>query len=324
MKRLPLLLSVLALVASLPSQAGEAEFQQLRLARQSDALEALAREHLARDALDETALWYLGLQAFSEPRMRVELMPKAQACVKDKPQSARCQHLLGLLIGAELMEASSFTAMRRVGEVQERFERAVALAPNDYAMRRDLQGLYVALPAFFGGGMGKARAQAEAIARIDAPRGQLLHAMLAIHDKAFDAAEQRLAGVQPGADRQLAADLQQVQIDFGRAVLDSGAAERARAWLERLLQQDATHADLHVELGRALLALKQPAAAVAAFERALQLNPRLRLHHRLGAAYEAAGDTPKATAAYRRAVAEPANNAVAEQARQRLKALQPS
>ena len=88
-------------------------------------------------------------------------------------------------------------------------------------------------------------------------------------------------------------------------------------------QQDAGHAALQVELGRALLALKQPAAAVAALERALQLNPRLRLHHGLGAAHEAAGEPAKAIAAYRRAVTDPADKGAADQARQRLKALQP-
>ncbi|MFG6429864.1 tetratricopeptide repeat protein [Roseateles sp. LYH14W] len=324
MTRLHLLLSALALAAfAAPSQATDAEFQQLHLARQPAALEALARERLARDALDETALWYWSRQAFGEPRQRAGLMPRVQACVRDRPQSARCQHALGLLIGAELMEAGTFTAMRRVGEVQERFERAVALAPADYAMRRDLQGLYLALPALMGGGARKARLQAEAVARIDAPRGLLLQAAHAIHDKQFDLAEQRLSAVQPAADRQLTADLQQVQLDLARALLDIGAAERGRQVIERQLLQDAGQAELHVELGRALLALKQPAAAVAALERALQLNPRLRLHHGLGAAHEAAGDTARAVAAYRLALNDPADKGAADQARQRLKALQP-
>lgn len=324
MKHLRLAIPLLVVLLSLPSRATEAEFQQLRLTHQHAALEALAREHLARDAQDETALWYLGRQAFGEPRLRAELMPRAQACARDKPQSARCQHLLGLLIGAELMDAGSFAAMRRVGEVKERFERAVALAPHDYAMRRDLQGLYLALPALLGGGTRKARAQAEAMARVDAPRGLLLQAVLSIADKAFDPAEQRLAAVQPGADRLLAADLLQTQIDLGRALLDSGAAERARGWLARLQQQGASSPELHLELGRTLLALKQPAEAVAAFEQALRLNTRMRLHHHLAAAFEAAGDTPQAITAYRRVLEHPFNNAVAEHANERLKALQPA
>jgi len=324
MKLHPILLSSLAMAAfAVPSQATEAEFQALLLSRQPIALETLAREHLARDPLDDAALWYWGQQAADDPRSRTELLPRAQVCVRDRPQSARCQHLLGVLIGVELMETGAFTAMRRIGEVRELFERAVALAPNDYAMRRDLQAFYLEVPALMGGSNRKAREQAEAMARIDAPRGTLMQALLAISDKDFDTAEQRLASVQTGADRLLASDLQSVQIDLARALLGDGATARARAWFERLLLQDANSPELHAGLGRTLLALKQPAAAVAAFERALQLNPKLRIHHRLGAAYEAAGENAKAITAYRRVLADPASSAAADKARARLKELQP-
>lgn len=323
MKHLRLTLSSLALALFAGrAPATEAEFQQLLLSRQQDVLEAMARERLTRDPLDEAALWYWGQQAANEPRTRAELLPRARACVRDRPQSARCQHLLGVLIGVELMDTGGISAMRRIGEVREQFERAVALAPNDYAMRRDLQGFYLEVPALMGGSGRKAREQAEAFARIDAPRGVLLHAVLAINDKAFDLAEQRLAGVQSGADRLLASDLQSVQADLGRALLESGAAERARAWFERLLRQDASNPELHVELGRTLLTLKQPAAAVTAFERALQLDAKLRIHHRLGAAYEAAGETARAITAYQRALVDPASSAAADKARERLRALQ--
>jgi tetratricopeptide (TPR) repeat protein len=323
MKYLPLLLPFLLLAAfAAPAQATETEFQSLLLSRQPSALETLARERLARDPLDDAALWYWGQQSADDPRVRAELLPRAQACVRDRPQSARCQHLLGLLIGAELMDSGGFSAMRRIGEVREQFERAVALAPQDYAMRRDLQGFYLEVPALMGGSGRKAREQAEAFARIDAPRGVLLQAVLDISNKAFDAAEQRLAGVQPGADRQLAGDLQAVQVDLGLALLDDEAPVRARAWFERLLQQDTGSPELNVGLGRALLALKQPTAAAAAFERALQLNPKLRIHHRLAAAYEAAGQNTQAIAAYRRVLDEPASSAAADKARERLKALQ--
>jgi tetratricopeptide (TPR) repeat protein len=276
MKHLHLLVPTLALAAfTATAQTTPDEFQLLRLSRQADAIEALARERLARDPLDEAALWHWGQQASDDRRVRAELLPRAQACVRALPLSARCQHLLGVLIGAELMESGGLSAMRRIGEVHEQFERAVALAPGDYAMRRDLQGFYLEVPALMGGSR-KAREQAEAFARIDAPRGALLQAVLAVYDKAFDTAEQRLASVQPGADRLLASDLQAVQVELGLAMLDAGAATRAQAWFERLLQQDANNPDALMGLGRTLLALKQPAAAAKVFERAVQLEPKLR------------------------------------------------
>jgi len=258
MKHLCLIFFSLALAASAAATPAPLdEFQQLRLARHYAAMEALARERLARDPLDEAALWHWAQQAADDRQVRADLLPRAQACVQARPQSARCQHVLGVLIGAELMDSGGLSAMRRVGEVREQFERAVALAPADYAMR-------------------KAREQAEALARLDAPRGVLMQAVLALYDKAFDTAEQRLASVQPGADRLLASDLQGVQVELGLAMLDAGAAARALAWFERLQQHDANSPEVQVGLGRTLLALKQPAAAAKAFERAVQLNPRLR------------------------------------------------
>jgi tetratricopeptide (TPR) repeat protein len=323
MKRLVLCGSIFGLAVGVaPSRASDAEFQSLLLSRQYDALEALAREHLARDPLDEPALWYWGQQAADDPRVRAELLPRSQGCVRSKPESARCRHLSGLLIGFDMMEAGGLSALRRIGEVREHFERAVELAPQDYAMRRDLLGFYLEVPALMGGSTRKAREQAESFSRLDAPRGMLLNAALAISDQAFDTAEQRLATVQPGTDRLLARDLQAMQIDLGRALLEAGAAARARAWFERLLQQDPRAPDLHLGLARALMALKQATAAVPAFERALQLNPGLHIQHRLAEACEAAGENAKAVDAYRRVLADPAQRAHAGQARERLHALQ--
>jgi len=102
MKRTHLLLSALLLAFAASSRAGETELQALALSHQHAALETMARERLARDSLDDAALWYWGLDAASEPRLRVELLTRAQDCVRGKPQSARCQNLWGVLIAARL------------------------------------------------------------------------------------------------------------------------------------------------------------------------------------------------------------------------------
>lgn len=90
-----LLLPTLAwALAAAPCQATEAEFQSLLLSQRHGALETLARERLARDPLDEAALWYWGQQADDDPRMRAELLaarpgPRArQAAVGSLPAPA--------------------------------------------------------------------------------------------------------------------------------------------------------------------------------------------------------------------------------------------
>lgn len=319
------LIAALILTASLaaPSRAGEAELQALQLSHQHIALETLARERLASDPLDDAALWYWGIDAAGEPRLRIELLSRVQDCVRGKPQSARCQHLWGVLIAARFMEEIDLSALSGIAEMREHFENAVALAPQDYAMRHDLQAFYLEVPGVLGGSNRKARAQAEALAHIDPSRAALLRASIAISKEDFDDAEALLAGVQPGADRGLASDLQAVQLDFGSALIEAKAGPRARAWFERLLQQDPQAPELYVGLGRALGLLKKEApAALAAFEHALQLDARLRIQHRVAAAAEAAGDKARAIAAWQRVLAEPAEASHADKARERLKVLQ--
>jgi tetratricopeptide (TPR) repeat protein len=150
----------------------------------------------------------------------------------------------------------------------------------------------------------------------------LLRAAIAISDKDFDGAESLLAGVRPGADRLLASDLQAVQADLGAAMIEAGAALHARAWFERLLLQNPEVPEFHVGLGSSLLASKQARAAVTAFERALQLDARSHVQHRLADAAEVAGDKAKAIEAWQRVLAEPAEAAFADKARGRLVALQ--
>jgi tetratricopeptide (TPR) repeat protein len=322
MKRSNLFLSALFLAAlATTSRAGETELQALALSHQHAALEAMARERLARDPLDDAALWFWGLDAADEPATRVELLGRVQDCARGKPRSARCQHLWGVLVAARLMEEIDLSALGRIGEIREHFENAGTLAPHDYAMRHDLQAFYLEVPGLLGGSHRKARAQAQALSSTDPSRAVLLQAETAIGDKDFDAARSLLESVQPGADGALANDLLAVQVDLGAAMIEADAPARAGAWFQRLLQGNPRAPELYIGLGRSLLARKQPAAAQAAFERAMQLDGRSHVRHRLAAAAEAAGDRATAIEAWQRVLAEPAEASHAEEARDRLAAL---
>ena len=223
---------------------------------------------------------------------------------------------------ALLIPGLLLAALAGLGEMREHFENAVRLAPRDYAMRHDLQALYLEVPGVLGGSSRKARAQAEALSAIDPARAALLRASIAISDKDFDSAESLLAGLQPGDDRLLATDMQAVQVDLGSAMIEAGDTRRARALFKRLLRLSPQSPELHVGLGRALGALKQPAAALASFEHALQLDARLHIQYRVAAAAEAAGDKAAAIDAWQRVLGEPAESAHADKARDRLTALQ--
>ena len=317
---LPLFLALLPVAAS--AQAIDAELEPLAVMRQYDALDALTRTRLARDPQDEAALWYLAEQASDDPNTRAMLLPLVRNCARDHPLSSRCEHAMGLLVGAEIQADGGFAALTRIGEVREHFERAVALAPANYAMRRDLQAFYLEVPALLGGSNRKARAQAQAFAAIDPERGHLLEAEIAIAEKAFAVAERELAQVHPTVNSALERDDESVQIDFGSALIDAKQAARAQAWLESITTHDGRSPEAFVGLARALVATGQPAAAARALEHALKLNPHLPVQHLLASTCEAAGQQDEAVHAYRRVLQEPTEHAYADHARERLAALQ--
>jgi tetratricopeptide (TPR) repeat protein len=66
------------------------------------------------------------------------------------------------------------------------------------------------------------------------------------------------------------------------------------------------------------LELQQLDKAIASIERAVLINPRLNGYYRLGLAYQAKGDKPKAIAALQQALSLNLNGKAAEDARKRL------
>jgi len=72
----------------------------------------------------------------------------------------------------------SFTMARRV---RQELEQAARLDPSNVAVRRDLMGFYLEAPWLLGGGEGKAKGQADAIAALDPVAGHLARAALFRH-----------------------------------------------------------------------------------------------------------------------------------------------
>ena len=317
---LPLFLALLPVAAS--AQAIDTELEPLALMRQYDALDTLTRARLARDPQDEAALWYLAEQASDDPNTRAVLLPLVRNCARERPLSSRCEHAMGLLVGADVQADGGFAALTRIGEVREHFERAVALAPANYAMRRDLQALYLEVPALLGGSNRKARSQVQAFAALDPERGHLMEAEMAIAEKAFTVAERELVQVHPAANSSLERDVESVQIDFGSALIDAKQATRAQVWFYGITARDGRSPEAFVGLARALVATGQPVAAARALEHAMKLNSRLSIQHLLASTYEAAGQQEKAMDAYRRVLQHPAEHAYANLARERLAVLQ--
>mgnify|MGYP001564492856 CR=1 FL=1 len=76
-----------------------------------------------------------------------------------------------------------------MGEVRREFERAVELDPNNLEARSDLLEFYLEAPRAFGGGLDKARQQADVIARLSKAEGHSARARIAMKEKRYDHAE---------------------------------------------------------------------------------------------------------------------------------------
>ncbi len=105
-----------------------------------------------------------------------------KAAVALQPGNSMAHLWLGRALGRKTEAANPLGAALEVGEVRREFERAVALDPDNLEARSDLLEFYLDAPRSFGGGIDKAQAQADAIARLDPAQGQ--QAREQIQDKA--------------------------------------------------------------------------------------------------------------------------------------------
>lgn len=311
------------LLAATPAfaQSTDADFAALSKARQFTELQAMAKARVLQNPRDDVALWYWVRSSGGDAAQRADLTARAEACVAALPQSARCHSALGGLYGQAATSGGMTAGMKLAGRIKDAFLKAVELDPRNFAMRRDLNQFYLQAPGIAGGSVRKAIQNAEAFGQFDAPRGQLLRAEVHAYEKEFPQAEALLAGIKPGADTELAQALQGSTVSLGFALMEAEQAARAQKAFERALVLDATGtagSTAQLGLGRALLAQSQTDAAIAALERSLQLDPKSRAHYRLGQAYQAKGDLPKARASYKQFLLLVSEGRAADDARERL------
>jgi tetratricopeptide (TPR) repeat protein len=302
----------------------DAEFNVLVKARKLAELESLAREKLAKNTKDDVALWYLGRFAAGDAKKREELIPRAEQCIKELPQSARCHSTLGSLYGAAAMSAGITAGLKYAGNIKEMFQKAVELDPKHFDMRRDLNQFYLQAPGLAGGSVRKAIQNSTDFAKVDPARAQLLRAEVHIYEKEFDKADAIFANIKPGADGDLADTLRSATSTLGFAMVNANEAAKAQKLFERQIAADTTNANAHFGLGRSLLEQKQIDAAITSMERALQMDPKLNAHYRLGIAYQTKGDKPKAAAMYKQFLTYSTQGRAADDARKRLDELKVS
>ncbi len=271
-------LSVLALLFALPAAGGRAdtlaEAQALidaqRLPEAKEPLEKLvAREPANLEAILLLARVYNGMGRRDEGIRLLEPVVEAH------PNEPR---VLGLYAGQCLLRAgelgAGFRALRLARRGRELMERAAALAPGDISFREGLVDFYRQAPALAGGSLEKARAHADAIAKIDPVRGAAWQAAILME-------EGKSAEALAACDAALAArpDDYVALFTLGRTVsecglrLDDGERALRRCLTMAPAASEPSHAGVHYRLGLIAERRGEIGAAREAYKASLALEP---------------------------------------------------
>jgi tetratricopeptide (TPR) repeat protein len=156
-----------------------------------------------RNDRDARARYYLGRLALLEDDADTAAGHFERAVALD--QNVSDYHLwFGNALSQQAGRASKLKQPFIATRVKSEFERAVEFDAQNIDARDSLVDFYSMAPGFMGGSADKAREQAQAIARIDAMRGHLAFARLAVSAKDTAGAEREMKAaiaVAPNARR---------------------------------------------------------------------------------------------------------------------------
>jgi len=217
--------------------------------------------------------FYLGWTAFrlNQPEESVKFLEKATAL--DGTRSLYF-HVLGDAYGVLTQRASVFGKIGWAKKCLAAYDRAVALDPDNLDARAARLSYYWHAPAIGGGGMDKARAEAEEIRRRDPVRGAQALADLYVSEKKFAeafAVVDELIAKSP--------DNMPVRYQLGRlAAITGQQLDRGAAALQGYLQyspkdREPGIAAAHWRLGMVQEKRGDKTAARAEYEAALKLAP---------------------------------------------------
>lgn len=148
---------------------------------------ATLRSVISLNPLSAEAFYWLG-RCFYEISDFDNAIAHAEKSVALQPENSVYQDWLGRAYGAKADRERSFFIARKV---KKQFEQAVRLDPTNITARRDLQEFCMQAPWIVGGNSEEARAQVDAIVKIDPIEGHLARAAFDAESlKKLDLAEQ--------------------------------------------------------------------------------------------------------------------------------------
>jgi len=249
-----------------------------------------------------------------------DAVTRGEAWTKASPKDAVAWQWLGRVYSQQALKASIFSKPSWASKVQDAFERAVALDGSNIEARFDLMQFYMVAPKLMGGGVEKARAQAEAIGGIDPARGHIALGLMAERDEDPKAAEREYRAAVAKAP-----DEARARVALANLLSRQKRWSEARAVFTEQLARKPDDARSLYQLGKlAALSGEELALGLESIDRYLALGerpdelPESAAHWRRGLVLEKMGRKEEALAALRKSVQL---DPTAEAARKDLKRL---
>jgi tetratricopeptide (TPR) repeat protein len=207
---------------------------------------------------------------------------------------------LGREYGRKAGEANPLSAAGLARKAKAEFERAVQLDPSNVQARVDLAEYYTEAPAVMGGGLDKARQQAEQVAKYDLGNAHLILARVAEKQKQYAEAEAQLReGIKSGKNP---ADMWLQLAGFYR---QHGRMDDMQKAVISAMAQPNKPAESYFDAGKELyLGSRDFSAAVQYLQRYLSSGalvesaPAFRAHYLIGQLHERMGNNGAAASDY--------------------------
>jgi tetratricopeptide (TPR) repeat protein len=134
---------------------------------------AALRSVISQNPASAEAFYWLG-RCYFEIHDYDNAISHGEKSVSLEPNNSVFKQWLGRAYGAKADRDKSFFAARKA---KKQFEEAVEVDPSNVDARRDLELFCIRAPWIVGGNTDEARAQAEAVAKIDAEQGFMARGM---------------------------------------------------------------------------------------------------------------------------------------------------
>lgn len=292
------------------STADPPSAQLLSLGRMNEAISVLANRNDA-ESFNQLSRAYYAMERWNDA------VKYGERAVALRPQEASYHLWLAREYGRKAAESNPLLAASLARKAKNEFELAVRLDPASAQARVDLARYYTEAPAIMGGGLDKAREQAQELRATNPALAELILARVAAKEKRYTEAEGQYRqaiqqAVHPADCWIQIAEFYRVHARFPemQAALHTATAQAdkpAEVYFDaatQLLLGDRDFPDA-VEFLQKYLASGE----------LVETAPAFRAHYLLGQTYEKMGRKPQAASEYLAALSlasgfEPASNAL--------------